>query len=139
MFPFFKKKEIKLEKRGYLLVVTYENGAAVNYVFNRADQKFNKKKIFAANTIQTENYFNDVNEMISEIDGHREYKRFLAGGNVTGIFYVETKVELSDDTYVSKTTSVSFFYVPSKLKLEVMGSSVDHKISNKRNNKKWSK
>lgn len=123
----FKKEQHKLEKKGYLLVVTYETSehATINHVFNREEKKFIRKKIFAANTIGSECYFSDINEMIDEINNHREYKRFLAGTNVTTILYVESTVALVDGMYVNKTTSVPFFYVPSKLRLEVNESKMN--------------
>lgn len=116
------KKEFTFERKGYLLVVTCEEKgkSIVNYVYNKENKSFEKKKIFAVNHISPTSYFPGVCEAIEEINGKREFKKFLASNNVMGIYYVETRVkEREENLFVSETTSSEFFYVPSKLTLNI--------------------
>jgi len=121
-FPIFKKKENILEKKGYLLVVANDRKekCSVNLIFNRGTKTFDKKKIFAVNMIPSTSYFKDICECFSEINYKREYKRLLAERDNCGIYYVETKViEKEERVFVSETTTIELFYVPSKMELNV--------------------
>ena len=52
MFKLFNKPK-KLEKKGYLLVIAFDNKekVTINYIFNKEKRSFDKKKIFNISAI----------------------------------------------------------------------------------------
>jgi len=117
----FRKKKPELGKKGYLLVTTYDQKSAttLNFIYDRSLKEFSNKRIFDIGTMISSYYFENIDDVISEISGTKANKRFLANKNVTGIYYVELGIKISDCKYEIITESTQLYYVPSKLQLNV--------------------
>ena len=122
MFKLFNNSK-NLEKKGYLLVVVFDNKekCTTNCIFDREKKSFEKTKVFNIASIESSSYFPSVTDAINEVSEKKEYKRFLAGHNVTGIYYVEMEVkQKGKNNFVISDNVYNLFYVPSKMQLNLV-------------------
>ena len=130
MLRLFGKKK-GLEAKGYFLVITHDvkEKTTSYFLYNKGRNTFDKKKLITPGSIDKEYFFNSIDDMIKAVSGKKDFKRFLAGSNVIGLYYVESKVVETDKEFVIKFDDRRLFYVPSRMQLEISPITTDKKPS----------
>lgn len=130
MLRLFGKKK-SLEVKGYFLVITHDvkEKATSYFLYNKEKDTFDKKKLVTSGSIDRNYYFTSIDDMIKAISGKKDFKRFLAGSNVIGLYYVESKVVETDKEFVIKSDDRRLFYVPSRMQLEISPITAEKKSS----------